>query len=132
MRRTTKLSTNNNAINPYSNDANNPSSNDLDNKNSKINDKLNDVYGSDNNDNDKVRFAPETIDVKITLSENVYQVARLICQMEYDLDWDKYVSALVRQDAFSIKNGDRQIFKEYVDKLLENEDPNADYNLQDY
>ena len=115
------MSIHNNAINTGSKQPNDASSNDLDNKTSKINDKIKDVYGSDNNKND-VRFAPETIEVKITLSEKVYQVARLVCQMEYDLDWDQYVSALVRQDAFSLRGGDRSILKDYADRMLEDED----------
>lgn len=102
------------------------SSNDLDNNNNSskqvIKDKIKDVYGSANQQQDQqddIRFSPETFEVNITLSENVYQVSRLICQMEYDLDWDSYVSELVKEDAFSIKNGDRLIFKNYVDRMLE-------------
>ena len=123
------MSIHNNAINTGSKQPNDASSNDLDNKTSKINDKIKDVYGSDNNKND-VRFAPETIEVKITLSEKVYQVARLVCQMEYDLDWDQYVSALVRQDAFSLRGGDRSILKDYADRMLEGEDDS--HILKDY
>ena len=90
------------------------SSNDLDNN--AINDKIKDVYGPANNNKNKnnIRFGPETIEVKISLSEKVYQVARLVCQIEYDLDWDQYVSALVRQDAHSLKGGDRNILKDYA------------------
>lgn len=86
-----------------------------------IKDKIKDVYGSDNDNDNDIRFSPETIEVKITLSENVYQVARLICLMEFDLDWDSYVSELVKQDAFSFKSGDREIFKDYVDRMLKDE-----------
>lgn len=51
-----------------------------------------------NRDEDEkmIRFNLETIEVTMSLSENVFQVARLICQIKYDLDWDQYVSAFVK------------------------------------
>ncbi|MDR4512592.1 MAG: hypothetical protein MRJ93_12910 [Nitrososphaeraceae archaeon] len=135
----------NNAINPHSNDTNNAIDDDLDtnhkeqldntvsNNDKIIKDKMNAiriVASATDKEEDDVRFNPEIIDVNLTLSENVYQVARLICQMEYDLNWDQYVSALVRQDAFSLRGGDRNILKDYAERMLESDDGSP--TLADY
>lgn len=70
----------------------------------------------------KIRFGPKVLKVEVSMTEGVYKVARLICQFEYDLDWDHYLSELVRQDAFSILGGERNIFKDYAERVLEDEE----------
>lgn len=94
----------------------------------KVNDIQKQVIAANKAEDDRmVRFSPEHIEIYLTLSENVYQVARLICQFEYDLDWDAYVSELVKEDAFSITSGDRQIFQDYVERMLKDEQRYSDY-----
>lgn len=63
----------------------------------------------------------ETFEVNITLSKPVYEIARLLCQFENDLDWDSYVSELVRKDVMTVKNGDCDSFQNYVRRKLKNE-----------
>ena len=63
----------------------------------------------------------ETFEVNITLPEPVYQIAHLLCQFENDLDWDSYVSELVRKDVMTVKDGDSDSFQTYVRRKLKNE-----------
>ena len=64
----------------------------------------------------------ETFEVNITLTKPFYQITRLICELQYDLDWNQYVSELVKQDALNMKNGDCGVFREYVIRKLKNQD----------
>jgi hypothetical protein len=105
----------------------------IDRSNKIIHDKMTDIQVEASTTTRKhkpIRFGPETIEVNISMTEGVYKVARLICQFEYDHDWNAYVSELVRQDAFSMLSGDRNLFKDYAERVLADED-DAD-TLTDY
>lgn len=93
----------------------------IDRSNKIIHDKMTDIQIEASTDK-KIRFGPKVLKVEIPMTEGVYKVARLICQFEYDLDWDHYLSELVRQDAFSILGGERNIFKDYAERVLEDEE----------
>ena len=63
----------------------------------------------------------ERFEVNITLSKPVYEIARLLCQFENELDWDSYVSEIVKREVSTVKNGHCDAFLTYVNRKLKGE-----------
>lgn len=69
----------------------------------------------------EIEETTETFEVTVTLSKPVYEIARLLCQFENDLDWNSYVSEIVKREVSTVKNGHCDAFMTYVNRKLKNE-----------